>query len=125
MDKSKKGYYTLGSSQTVRIRMIRAQPVGTDRLLVLVGDVPNTFYPGESPDASSAAVTGPRMVMVGHGRYNYSVIQLELDEKGNGKGLLYPLCGVVFNEQGRVVVRGVQGAHVQKPNQLVNVHWEK
>jgi hypothetical protein len=129
MGKSKKGYFTLGSSQEVRLRMIQAQPVGTGRRLLLVGEAPDTFFPGESPGASSSAGTGPRMVLVGHRGYDYSVIQLEVDEKGNGKGLIYPYCNVVFNEQGKLVVKPIQGVLVpssySQPNQLVNVHWQK
>jgi hypothetical protein len=69
------------------------------------------------------------MVMVGHRGYDYSVIQLEVDEKGNGKGLLYPYCNVVFNKQGGLVIKPIQGVLVpssySQPNQLANVHWNK
>lgn len=129
LGKSKKGYFTLGSSQTVRLRMIQAQPMGTGRRLTFVGEAPDTFFPGESPGAASSGSMGPRMTMVGHRGYDYSVIQLQVDDQGNGKGLIYPYCNVVFDKQGELVVKPMQsqlapGAY-DRPSQLVNVHWKK
>jgi hypothetical protein len=120
MGKSKKGYFTL-SSQTVRLLMIQAQPVGTGRRLQLVGEAPDTIFSGETPGAFSSAGTGPRTMMAGHRDYDYIVIQLEVDEKGNGKGLLFPYCKVVFNKQGEIVITPMH----PEPNQLVSVHWNK
>jgi hypothetical protein len=129
MGNSRKGYFKLGSSETTRLRIIQAQPVGVGRRLLLVGEAPRAFFPGGTAQDAGPA---PRLVEVGHGGYNYSAIQLEVDAQGNGKGIMYSSCKVGFNKQGQLAITPmeasspltvVQAAH--QPYQLVNVHWGK
>jgi len=105
MGKSKKGYFTLGSSETMHLRIIQDRPTGAGRRLVLVGEAPTAFSPGEAPNAASSAGMGPRVVLVGHRGSNYSVIQLDVDGQGNGKGIMYIYCVVGFNQQGQLTVK--------------------
>ena len=129
LDKSNKGYFRLPSSETTRLRIIQVHPTAAGRRLLLVGEAPRAFVPTPSAQTDSP---GPRMVLVGNGGYKYTAIQLEVDQQGNGKGLIYMNCKVGFSEQGQLVITPmvassplsvVSAAHQRF--QLVNVHQEK
>jgi hypothetical protein len=127
LDKSKKGYFNLGSSETMRLRIIQDRPNGAGRRLLLVGETPRAYSPQAAAQASGPA---PRLVLAGGG--GYTAIQLDVDGQGNGKGLMLPFCKVGFTAQGQLAITPmaatsplnvVQAAH--PPYQLVNVHREK
>jgi hypothetical protein len=129
LGKSNKGYFRLQSSETTRLRIIQAHPTAAGRRLLLVGEAPRAFSPGGTAQNAGPA---PRMVMVGHGGYNYTAIQLDVDQQGNGKGLMYISCKVGFNEQGQLVITPMTAssplsvvAAAHQLYQLVNVHREK
>jgi hypothetical protein len=129
MGKSNKGYFRLGSSETKRLRIIEVHPTAAGRRLLLVGEAPKAFMPTAREQADP---TAPRMVMVGNGGYNYTAIQLDVDQQGNGKGLIYMNCKVGFNKQGQLAITPMAASSpmtvaqaARPPYRLVNVHWEK
>jgi hypothetical protein len=129
LGKTNKGYFKMESSETKRLRIIQVHPTAAGRRLLLIGEAPRVFTPTAREQADPAA---PRMVMVGNGGYNYTAIQLEVDQQGNGKGFIYTNCKVAFNNQGQLAIMPMAAPSpmtvaqaARQPYRLVNVHWEK
>jgi len=110
LGKVKKGYFRLGAGQTMPLLIVQSSSEGAVRRLNILGWAPTVF-----------GGAGDTQVSIGHRGYPYTCIQLEVDEKGNGTGLLVPFANVVFNQQGRMVIKPMSRA----PSRLVNVRWEK
>jgi len=127
LGKSKKGYFSLGSSETMRLRIIQDRPTGAGRRLLLVGEAPRAFSPQGTAQANGPA---PRLVLAGG--VGYSAIQLDVDAQGNGNGLMYPSCKVGFTKQGQLAITPIAASSpltvaqaARPPFQVVNVHREK
>jgi hypothetical protein len=127
LDKNKKGYFNLGSSETMRLRIAQDQPEGTGHRLLLVGETPRAFSPQSTAQANGPA---PRLVLAGGA--GYSAIQLDVDGQGNGKGLLCLSCKVGFNKQGQLAVTPTPANSplnvmqaARQPYRLVNVQRVK
>jgi hypothetical protein len=110
LGKIKKGYFRTGAGQTMPLLIVQSSSEGAVRRLNILGRAPTVF-----------GGAGDTQVSIGHRSYPYTCIQLEVDEKGDGTGLLVPFANVVFNQQGRMVIKPMS----RTPARLVNVRWEK
>jgi hypothetical protein len=113
LGKSKKGFFRLGDGPTMPLMIVQSQSAGSARRLNMLGLAPTVF---------SGQFGGS--VSIGHRGYDYTFIQLEVDGQGKGRGALVPYANVVFDPQGRIVVKPM-GAVDRRPLQLVNVHREE
>lgn len=112
LGKSKKGSFVLGEGMTMPLMIVQSQTAGSGRKLFLLGLAP-TVFAGQFGGS----------VSIGHRGYDYTFIQLEVDEQGKGKGALVPYANVVFNPEGRIVIKPM-GAVDKRPLPLLNVHKE-
>lgn len=110
LGKIKKGYFGMAGGQTMPLLIVQSSAEGGVRRLNILGQAPTLF-----------GGAGDVQVSIGHRGYPYTCIQLEVDEKGKGTGLLVPYANVVFNQQGRIVIKPMSRAATR----LVNVHLEK
>jgi hypothetical protein len=104
LGKVKKGFFVWGNEATAPLVIVQSQAEGSVRRLQIVGKAPT--------------VTGEGEILTAHPDYPYTFIQLEVDEKGNGKGMLIPFGKLLFNDQGRMVLKPMSQGAVQ----LVHVH---
>lgn len=111
LGKSKKGYFTMGVGQTMPLVIVQSRSEGTSRKLQMVGKAPGTF---RSPD-------GTTISNLPHNGFPYTFIQLDVDEQGNGKGMLVPFGNFGFDNRGHMVIKPM----FRSGNSLVNVHSEK
>jgi hypothetical protein len=109
LHRMKKGYFTMGSGQTMPIRVLQSSSAGGSRRLNIIGEAPTLFR----------GVSGS--VSIGHRGYPYTWIQLAVDEQGNGKGTLIPFANIVFNKEGRMEIVSMKSGSIQ----LLSVHLEK
>ncbi len=106
---TKKGYFTMGSGQTMPISTIESISAGGTRKLNIIGEAPSIFR----------GVNGS--VSIGHNGYPYTWIGFVVDEQGNSKGSLIPYANIRFNKEGRMEIISMKSANIQ----LVNVHLQK
>ena len=115
MRKIKKGYYQIERGEVMPIELIQLKSAAGVRSLGIVGEASDRFQ-GTSPDK----------VFIGHRGYPYTFIEIEVDQQGNGKGLMIPFAKLVFNKQGQMVVEPMEvGTGIHASFQLINVHWTK
>jgi hypothetical protein len=113
LGKSKKGFFRLGDGPAMPLMIVQSQSAGSVRKLNMLGLAPTVF---------SGQFGGS--VSIGHRGYDYTFIQLEVDEQGKGRGALVPYANIVFDPQGRIMIKPM-GAVDKRPAQLVNVHREE
>jgi hypothetical protein len=105
--KVKKGLFVTGNAAAAPLVIVQSKTEGSGRRLQIIGKAPTVSTEGE--------------ILTPHPDYPYTFIQLEVDDKGNGKGMLIPFAALLFNDQGRMVLKPMSKGAVQ----LVNVHHEK
>jgi len=111
--KGRKGYFQLGNYESSDIVLAMVTSTDGVRRLGIVGIAPNRFL---------AAGPAQNQTSFGFVEFPWTFIQVEVDEKGNGKGSIIPLAKVVFNEQGKMVVKPLVPSNIPR---LVNVHSVK
>jgi hypothetical protein len=105
-----KGHFRMGDGETKQLLVIQSSSAGAVRRLSMLGYAPTVF---------SGQLGG--QVSIGHRGYDYTYIQLEVDDEGKGTGLLVPFGSVAFGEQGQIVVKPM----ARQTARLVNVYREK
>lgn len=108
--KGRKGYFQLANYESSDIVLAMVTSTNGVRRLGIVGIAPNRFI---------AAGPAQNQTSFGYFEFPWTFIQIEVDEKGNGKGSLIPLAKVVFNEQGKMVVKPLAASNIPR---LANVH---
>lgn len=111
--KGRKGYFKLGNYEPNDIVLAMVTSTDGVRRLGIVGIAPNRFL---------AAGPVQTETSFGYAEYPWTFIQVEVDKQGNGKGSIIPLAKVVFNEQGKMVVKLLATSNIPR---LVNVHLVK
>ena len=85
------GSVTLGNGKPTPTRITIERPTDKGRLLTIVTDTPILFLGAGVPEAKSKA------------GYDFAVVDIELDEKGNGAGTLAPAAKIVLKNNAFVV----------------------
>jgi len=111
--KHRLGYFQLGNSGTSDLVLVMVTSTEGVRRLGMLGVAPNRFLLGSSqaPGSSFQYVEFP-----------WTFIQIEVDEHGNGKGSVTPLAKMVFNQQGKMVVKPAAPSNIPR---LLDVHAVK
>ena len=86
------GTVTLGATKPVPIRIAFERRTDKGRLITLVSDTPLLFVGASLPGAKAKE------------GYEFGVIDLEVDDKGNGTGTVSPAAKIGLNPQGAFVV---------------------
>ena len=86
------GTVTLGSTKPAPIRIAFERPSAPGRLITIVTDTPLLFVGASLPGAKAKE------------GYEFGVIDLLVDDKGNGTGTISPAAKVGLNPQGAFVV---------------------
>lgn len=111
----KKGYFQMAGGHQKPIRVIQLRSEGGVRRLSIVGEAYDTIY---GPGASQG--------FYGHRGYEFSWIEIAVNEQGNGKGLMVPFAQLVFDQQGRMKAKPMPvGTGNPMTANLVNVHSVK
>jgi hypothetical protein len=110
LNKIKKGHFRIGQGVTMPLELIISSTEGPVRKLSIVGKVPSSFG-----SLSGSSFSLP------HIPHTYTCIGLDVDEHGNGKGVLILLANVAFDQQGRTVIKPIPNETFQ----LTDVHLEK
>jgi hypothetical protein len=87
------GSIRLGGGQQVTTRLTIVRETGEGRLLTIVSDTPVLFLGGNKAGAAPRA------------GYDFAVLDLSVDTKGNGSGTLAPAAKVTVNQGGAFVVQ--------------------
>lgn len=111
--KGRKGYFQLGNYESSDIVLAMVTSTDGVRRLGIVGIAPNRFL---------AAGPAQNQTSFGYFEFPWTFIQVEVDEQGKGKGSIVPLAKVVFNQQGKMVVKPLAASNIPR---LVNVHSVK
>ena len=105
--KVKKGEFRIGNEASMPLMMVTSSAEGSVRRLSLLGKAPTIYVQGFGGSMST-----------GHRGYPYTFIQLEVDEKGNGSGMLILYVNLTFDPQGRMSLKPME----RQTFRLVNVH---
>ena len=93
LGKVRKGYVRMQSGEALSIRLIRSRSAGGVRTLDIV-----------SVAADRIVNESGGQTLIGHRGYPYTFIQLQVDERGIGKGVMVPFAKLKFNPQGGIEV---------------------
>jgi hypothetical protein len=107
LGKINKGRFRIGDEGTMPLLIITSEQAGPLRRLNLIGKAPSIPVQGFAGSISTQ-----------HQGFPYTFIQLEVDERGNGRGALILYVNLTFNSQGRMAIKPMDRQGVQ----LGNVH---
>ncbi len=110
LGKIKKGQFRIGNEQSMSLVMVTSSSEGPVRRLSLIGRAPTVFGEGFGGSVST-----------GNRGFPYTYIQLEVDDQGNGKGMLILYANLTFDPQGRTSLKPMD----RQTFRLVNVHRQK
>jgi hypothetical protein len=112
LGKVKKGYIRRESGEALPIRVIRSRSAGGVRTLNIV-----------SVAADRIVNESGGQTFIGHRGYPYTFVQLQIDERGMGKGTMVPFAKLTFNRQGGIEVKPMEvGSGSSALFRLINVH---
>jgi len=108
LSKVKKGDLSVADLEALPVEIIESRSAGNGRTLTIVAERGQANWGMQSSGSLDAD-------------YPYTCVQLEVDEQGNGKGIVIQFAKVTFNPQGRMVIENFG----RQPFRLVNVHLQK
>jgi hypothetical protein len=115
LGKVRKGYVRMQSGEALSIRLIRSRSAGGVRTLNIV-----------SVAADRIVNESGGQTFIGHRGYPYTFIQLQIDERGMGKGTMVPFAKLTFDRQGGIEVKPMEvGSGSSALFRLINVHPAK
>ncbi|MEJ2007398.1 MAG: hypothetical protein P8Z30_04440 [Acidobacteriota bacterium] len=110
--KTEKGYFKISGGQTMPLAIIQSTPPGPVRHVNMIGITPAVF---------SARYSGDYSVRLND--YPYTLIELEVNAQGKGRGVMYEFVDLTFDKQGRIHVHPLSGQGYRAA--LMGVHLEK
>lgn len=109
--KTEKGYFRI-RGQNNPLAIISSTPPGPSRHLNMIAITPGVF---------SARYAGDDSVRLAD--YPYTLIELDVNAQGKGRGVMYEFVDLSFDKEGRVHVHPMDGQGVRA--NLMGVHLEK
>ena len=110
LGKIKKGHFRIGNEQTTPLVMVTSSSDGSRRRVSLIGKAPTVYGEGFGGSVST-----------GNRGFPYTYIQLEVDEQGNGEGMIILYVNLSFDPQGRISLKPMD----RQTFRLVNVHKQQ
>jgi len=110
--KAQMGYFKIGGGQNMPLAIIESTPPGPARRLNMIAIAPAVFTARYAGDLSARLSD-----------YPYTLIELEVNSQGKGRGIMYEFVNLTFDQQGRVHVHPMGGQGLRAG--LMGVHLAK
>ena len=124
--KVKKGFFQVEKGDIMPVKVVEVKPFNGGRRINIVGVASDRFQGTANMRDASANRPGVEQVFIGHRGYDYTFMQLDIDQQGNGKGTMVFFANVVFNKEGGLVVKPMSAMNGStQVAQLVNAHEVK
>lgn len=97
LDEINKGRFRIGDERTMSLFIVTSSQEGETRKLNLIGKAPSIFVPGYGGSGTTE-----------HRGFPYTFIQLQLDGRGHGTGVLVLYADLTFDAQGRISLKAME-----------------